>query len=236
MSSLPGCSSPYAAVLFDLDGTVCDTAADLVEACNQTLQHFGLHRVAENVLRTRVTSGMRVMLRLGVPADKEEQYDVEGAMRDYFAAYYTAHIADKTTVFAGMDSLIARLHEQGLRTGIITNKYADMAHRLLHKFSFAPCLDIVLGGDSCSQAKPHTEPLLTAMRELKVSPDRTLYVGDHLNDIQAAINAGCHSCCALWGYGGKECGDPHSWHSESYAASVPELTSLIWPEHHSSDK
>ena len=87
---------PFQAILFDLDGTLLDTAYDIMDACNHTLIKFGFNPVAENILRTKVTAGMREMLKLGIPEHLRSSVDIEGAMRNEFAAYYTSHICDRT--------------------------------------------------------------------------------------------------------------------------------------------
>ncbi len=217
-------------VLFDLDGTLLDTAPDLIAACNATLTHFGFKAADPELIRTKVTSGMRAMMRPGIP---EAEHDlklaslIEGEMRDFFAEYYTSHICVYTKPFAGMPELIEKLHQAGIKCAVVTNKYCSMALELLGGFAFNQDLDLLLGGDSCAHGKPHPEPLLTACRQLGLKPADTLYIGDHLNDIEAARHAGCISCTALWGYGAVECGDPFAWQSDYYVDTPADLTQLI---------
>lgn len=215
------------AVLFDLDGTLLDTAPDLIAACNHTLEHFGFAAVDEAIVRTKVTSGMREMMKLGVPQDKWQSADIEGVMRDYFAQYYINHICDYTEPFPGMLQLLDDLHQADIKLAVITNKYENMALKLLSKFAFAKNLAIVLGCDSLKNYKPHPEPILKTLEHLKLAPFEAVYVGDHLNDIQAANRAKTSSAAALWGYGGKECGDPETWHAKYLLRDVPELRQLV---------
>ena len=218
----------YKAVLFDLDGTLLDTAKDIMASCNYTLEKYGYKALPESVLRTKVTAGMREMLKLGVPKDKWEQSGIETFMRDCFATYYKEHICDKTTAFDGIANLVNALHEHKIKTAVVTNKYYDMANMVLSKFEFTKNFELVLGCDSIVNAKPHPEPLLKCMQILEVEAKDTLYVGDHLNDIKSAIAAKCDSAIALWGYGMNECPDINTWGGTYQVESANELYKLIF--------
>ncbi len=229
LHSTPAAASvrPFAAVLFDLDGTLLHTAPDLINACQATLQHFGYPEAPRENIARCVTSGMRVMLRASIAPAAQDAALIEGPMRDYFAQYYTEHICTDTRPFPGMNELLLRLKADGIKCAVVTNKYHNMAVKLLQHFPLYPALSLILGCDSCTHAKPHPEPLLTACRTLGVQPVEALYVGDHLNDMEAARRAGCPSCCALWGYGAVECGDPSGWQSTFAAADCAELERII---------
>ncbi len=218
----------FDAVLFDLDGTLLDTAPDLIASCNHTLEMFNLPPVEKELLMTKVTAGMREMLKLGIEPQKQALYDIDGKMRTTFANYYTEHINDYTRAFDGIEDLIGSLRDNSIKSAVVTNKYEHMALRLMSKFDFATDFELILGCDSTSHSKPHPEPLLKAMESIGVSPDKTLYVGDHLNDIKAARAAGCKSCVALWGYGPNECADPATWNSDYSACDVYALKELIF--------
>lgn len=214
------------AVLFDLDGTLLDTAPDLISACNHTLEHFGFKAVDESIIRTKVTAGMREMMKLGVPPEQWQSADIEGKMRAFFAQYYLDHICDYTEPFEGMLELLDDMHNKGIMLAVITNKYENMALKLLGKFSFSKNLQVILGCDSVINAKPHPEPILKTLERLKVAPYEALYVGDHLNDIKSANQAKTYSAAALWGYGDKECGDPSTWHAKYLLKDVSQLREL----------
>ena len=192
----------YQAVLFDLDGTLLDTAMDIMGACNHTLEKYGYKAVSEALLRTKVTAGMREMLKLGVPKDKWESSGIETFMREEFSNYYSEHIADKTIPFEGIEELVTALENNGIKTGVITNKY------LTH-------------------SKPHPEPILKALEMLKVNAQETIYIGDHLNDITAANAAHVDSAIAMWGYGMNECKDVNLWGATYKTFNVKELSKLI---------
>lgn len=215
------------AVIFDLDGTLLDTAADLVASNNATLQHFGFQPITEDLARTKVTSGMREMLKLGVPQDQWESAGVETTMRDYFYHYYLDHICDYTQPFQGMLKLLDDLKQANIKIAVVTNKYEDMTHKLLKKFPFYNDISLILGCDSLSHSKPHPEPILKTLDVFELAPFEAIYVGDHLNDIKAANQAKTHSAIALWGYGTKECGNPQTWHANFMLEDVAQLHKLV---------
>lgn len=218
----------YTSVLFDLDGTLLDTAKDIMAACNYTLNKFNFQSVDESILRTKITAGMRELLKLGVPQNQWESAGIQTVMRDCFASYYKEHICDKTIEFEGISSLIEELHQNNIKTAVITNKYLDMAQKVLNKFSFSKNFEIILGCDSLKNTKPHPEPLERTMKILNVLPNSTLYVGDHLNDIKAANAAKTDSVIALWGYGKDECPNIDSWGATFKAKNVSELKQIIF--------
>ena len=202
----------YKAILFDLDGTLLDTAPDLIVACNYTLDRFGYRKLDEKIIRTKVTAGMREMMKLGVP---EKEWD-------------SAHICDRTTEFPGIGELIQTLHKSGIKTAVITNKYYAMAKKVLSKFEFSKNFELILGCDSLTHSKPHPEPILKALEILEIKSEDALYVGDHLNDIRAAIAAKTDSVAVLWGYGQNECADIDSWGATYKAQDVEHLKSIIF--------
>lgn len=104
----------YKAVLFDLDGTLLDTALDIMNACNHTLEKYGYKALDEKLLKTKVTAGMREMLKLGVPKEDHENSGIETYMRDEFASFYKEHICDRTKAFEGIPKLIDDLTKTGL--------------------------------------------------------------------------------------------------------------------------
>ncbi len=220
--------SKYQAVLFDLDGTLLDTAYDIMAACNYTLERYGYKKLDEKILRTRVTAGMREMLKLGIPRERWDKEKIETDMRQCFADFYTEHICDRTIPFEGMPELIETLHQDGCKTAVITNKYYAMAKKVLSKFPFSKNFELILGCDSIKHAKPSPEPILLTLEKLQVKPSDALYVGDHLNDIKSANAAGCDSVAALWGYGLVECENIDTWGATFKAADVSELKNFIF--------
>lgn len=210
----------FKAVLFDLDGTLLDTGLDLCASCNKTLEHFGFKSIENSLIMTKVTSGMREMLKLGTPKSMHDSELLNVTMRQFFADYYLDHIADYTAPFPSMQEVIEKLFLHDIKIAIITNKYENMALKVTKKFPFLDKVSFILGCDSCSKSKPDPEPLLIAMQRLSAHKNETLYIGDHLNDIMAANRAQCKSAVALWGYGLKECADVATWNA-TYKLKVP---------------
>ncbi len=211
----------FKAVLFDLDGTLFDTAPDIMAACNRTLMAFGYEGLDEKVLRPKVGLGMRAMLREAVPATRWYETEAGSPMYNYFAKSYTENCAALTHPFAGIEDLILELNKDGIHTGIISNKYRNMINELLTNFPFSKHFEVVLGCDSCKHSKPHPEPILTALKKLNVIPADALYVGDVISDITASKNAGCASCAVKWGYGQYE-GDDVSTFGADFIANTPQ--------------
>ena len=214
------------AVIFDLDGTLLDTAPDIIGACNATLEHFGYKSLDEELARTRVTAGMREMLKLGIPEDEHASADISGAMRSYFAQYYMDHINDRTTAFEGMTALLNDMKQANIKIAVVTNKYIEMAEKLLKNYSFYSDLSVVLGCDSVANSKPHPEPVLKALNMMNIGPYDAVYIGDHLNDIIAANRARTRSAAALWGYGARECGHPENWFAHFMLRDTADLRAL----------
>ena len=211
----------FKAVLFDLDGTLFDTAPDIMAACNKTLSYFGFSTLDESILRHKVADGMRAMMRLGVPASRWKETEPNTPMYNMFAQSYTQNCANLTIPFDGIEELIMSLHQSGIKLAVISNKYQNMINALFSNFPFTKAFEMVLGGDSCAHSKPHPEPILTALDKLKVIPADALYVGDFITDIQASKNAGCASCAVKWGYGQYDGDDIAKWGAD-FIANTPQ--------------
>lgn len=217
----------YKAVLFDLDGTLLDTAPDIMAACNYTLRTFGYHELSEETLRPEVGFGMRAMMSLAVPQYRWDELKPGTPMYETFAHRYTEHVCERTRPFEGIPKLMEDLHVLGLRTAVISNKYERMLVPLLKRFPFADDFGAVLGGDSTVHAKPHPEPLLKALDALHVAPGDALYCGDFITDVEAAHNAGCAACAVKWGYGEDKCGKIEDWNADFIASSPEDILKAL---------
>jgi phosphoglycolate phosphatase len=186
------------AVLFDLDGTLADSAPDLAGAANELRAMHGLAPLPFEQLRPLVGSGARGMVGVsfGVgPAD--ERYD---ALKADFLRLYEARLLCETVVFPQVRPLLDRLAVHGLTWGIVTNKAVRLAGPLVQGLELDRRSAVLIGGDSTPFAKPHPEPLLEAARRLGLQPERCAYVGDDPRDIQAGRAAGMATLAAAWGY------------------------------------
>ncbi|WP_429497509.1 HAD-IA family hydrolase [Robbsia andropogonis] len=189
------------AVLFDLDGTLADTAPDLAAAANAMRRDRGLPLLPLDPLRRVASSGARGLL--GVAFGIGPDHDDFPAMRDEFLANYARDLCVETTLFPGIAELLATLDTRGIRWGIVTNKVERLTIPLVAQLPLHPTNDCLVCGDTTAHPKPHPAPLLHAATLLDVSPARMVYVGDDLRDIQAGRAAGMATVAAAYGY----CGD-----------------------------
>jgi 2-phosphoglycolate phosphatase len=186
------------AVLFDLDGTLADTAADLGYAVNQQRVARGLEALPMDLLRPLVSQGARGMLRaaFGLLPEHEEY----AAFRDEFLDLYAANLLRDTRLFEGMQGLLDDLERQGLLWGIVTNKLARYTEPLVAGLGLTPRAACVISGDTCARAKPHPDPLLEAAARMRLPAGECLYVGDDHRDVHAAHAAGMQCLVAGYGY------------------------------------
>lgn len=210
------------AVLFDLDGTLADTAPDLAEAVNLMRRQRNLNIRPYADLRPHASSGARGLLAAGFDMSPED--DGYEAMRIEFLVNYEQAICQHSTLFEGVPALLAMLVARGLPWGIVTNKAARFTDPLIPLLGLqhAHC---IISGDTTPHAKPHPEPLFEAARRLCVAPQDCCYLGDDLRDIQAAQAAGMHSIAVGWGYGGKTA--PAQWNADLLLAQPDELFSFL---------
>lgn len=188
----------FDAVLFDLDGTLLDTARDLGNALNHVLSHLDLPLVGYEQYRNIASDGAKGLLQLGL-ADKFEHYDFE-FVRTMLLDFYQNHICVDTKPFTGVNDILNELNKRAIPWGIVTNKPAFLTDVLLTHFPLMQQCGVVVSGDTLLKRKPDPLPLTYAANKLKVNCANTLYVGDALRDIQAAKAAGMPSAVADYGY------------------------------------
>jgi len=207
------------AVLFDFDGTLADTAADLVRALNRLRADRGMPEVPLEKLRQYASAGARglIVAGFGILAEHPEFKQ----MREDFLRHYAADICVETKLFPGMAELLAELGTRGLPWGIVTNKSTNLTRKLVDRLALKPAC--VVCGDSTPHLKPHPAPLLRAAEELALSPQACLYLGDDLRDILAAQAAGMRSVAVRWGYGE----DPEMWNADSVIAQPADLIASL---------
>ncbi|MEW6991750.1 HAD family hydrolase [Colwelliaceae bacterium 6441] len=211
------------AVLFDLDGTLLDTANDLGEALNYVLAKYDLPIVARENYRPVASDGAMGLLNLGFKAQlKDFDYDV---LRDEFLTYYHENIAKHTCLYQGVNDLLSRLNADNIPWGIVTNKPEGLTKQLLPYFpEFKHCA-VMIGGDTLSTRKPNPEPLFHACNIINVVPEKCIYVGDALRDIEAGNSAGMKTYVAQWGYI-KPSDSIEQWHADFMIKTPQELYSI----------
>ncbi|MBC3935724.1 HAD family hydrolase [Undibacterium rugosum] len=210
------------AILFDLDGTLADTAPDLAAAVNTMRSRRHLAPVHYLTLRPQASAGARGLLQAGFQITPEHP-DFE-AMRTEFLEQYASAIAINSKLFEHVPSLLRGLDLLALPWGIVTNKAKRFTTPLIPQIDLqeARC---VISGDTTPHAKPHPAPLLEGARQLGVRSQDCWYVGDDLRDIQAAEAAGMTSIAAAWGYCGAT--EPAHWKADAIVDSPLELLELI---------
>ena len=210
------------AILFDLDGTLADTAPDLAAALNKLRVDRGLEPAPYESLRPYASAGARGLIGagLGLGPDADEYEGLRVAFLDNYAASISVH----SRLFDGVPDLLERLQSAGLGWGIVTNKAMRFTDALvpLIGLGHAGC---IVSGDTTAHAKPHPAPLLEAAQRLRVSPTACWYVGDDMRDIQAGRAAGMVTIAAAWGYCGSD--GPLQWNAHAIAASPLELLDMI---------
>jgi len=212
------------AVLFDLDGTLVDSAPDLAGAADAMRLKRGLPSLDYAKYRPLCGAGARGMLQVsfGMGPDHAD-YEV---MREEFFANYQACMLDKTHAFDGVPSLIETLQAQGLQWGVVTNKSERFALPLTAAMPLFNGAGTVVCGDTTPFSKPHPEPLLEAARRLGVAPTSCLYVGDDERDIVAGKAAGMATVAATYGYLGSA-SDVAAWQADRQINSPTALLQLL---------
>jgi N-acetyl-D-muramate 6-phosphate phosphatase len=213
-------SAALAAVLFDLDGTLLDTAPDLARALNALRREQGLAPLAFEAIRGWVSHGSSALVSLGFPQATETEFL---ALRARLLELYRADLVRDTRPFAGVPELLEEIEGRGLPWGIVTNKPGWLTLPLLETLGLAARAGTIVSGDSLPERKPHPAPLRHAAAELAVSPAACLYVGDAERDVQAARAAGMRVVVACFGYMAP--GDrPHEWPADGWIEHPAELT------------
>ncbi len=213
---------PLRAVVFDLDGTLLDTAPDFVFVLNRLREEEGLPPLDPTLIRNTVSDGARALVTLGFELQEED----EGfePLRLRLLELYSEHLAVKSGLFPGIAGLLEFLQQKGLAWGIATNKPELYTTPLLAALGLQP--DCVICPDHVSERKPHAESLLLASRLLACEPQQILYVGDHQRDIACGINAGSPTVAAAYGYVHQD-DDVSLWQADHIVHQPEDLLPLV---------
>jgi phosphoglycolate phosphatase len=185
-------------VLFDLDGTLADTAPDLAIALNKVLKEQGLEPLSLETIRYEVSNGATALVRLGFQLEPDHpQFE---PLRLRLLEHYASDIARYTRLFEGMHELLDNLERKDIAWGIVTNKPSRFTDPLLAQLGVRERAACVVSGDTLEKKKPHPEPILYACKIIGCQPGQCVYVGDALRDIQAGQRAGTKTVVALFGY------------------------------------
>jgi len=182
------------AILFDLDGTLVDSAQDITTSVNWTLTQLGLPARRHDEVVTFVGDGMKLLLTRAIGTDDPER--LRESLR-LFREHYWAHCLETTHLYPEVIPVLDALRTTPL--AVVTNKPREVTGRILEGLGIATYFRVVLGGESTAQKKPHPEPLLKALQQLNAEPQQSAIVGDHPNDIQAGHAAGLVTCAVTYG-------------------------------------
>lgn len=231
---------PVAAVLFDLDGTLLDTAPDLVFALNAALAEAGLPAGFGDAVKPYISGGARAMLRYafegngssgslpqaGFVPKPEVSASLFEPILQHMLQLYEDHLADRTRFFDGVESVLDALDSRGLPWGIVTNKTRRFTDPLVDALSLSGRAHCVISGDTTAEKKPHPLPLLEATRRLGCEPERCVYVGDAAKDVEAGRRAGMTTLTALYGYIGAD-DEPGRWGADGMLERPLDLLSWL---------
>ncbi|MEK6683944.1 MAG: HAD-IA family hydrolase [Nitrospirota bacterium] len=186
-------------LIFDLDGTLADTKVDIALSVNLTLREIGLPEKPDALIYSYVGSGIRALIRQAVGEEEGEQFRSAMAI---FRKHYLAHCLDTTTLYPGMDGVLA--HFKSKKRAVVTNKAQLYTDKLMAGLKIADRFDLILGGDNGYPLKPDPKMLFTVLEKLSADPKRAVMIGDGLHDINAARAAGIAVCAVGYGLGDPE--------------------------------
>lgn len=212
------------AVLFDLDGTLLDTAPDLAWALNQLRGQYQLEALTLEAVRPHVSHGVSRLVQAGFGIGKEAPNF--GELRQQLIALYSQAIALHTKLFPGIEAVLSTLVTKQIPWGIVTNKTTQLTTQLLEALALPYKAGCVICGDTLERAKPHPEPVLHACQLLGVEPPETIFVGDARQDIQAGQAAGTKTLLALYGYLHSD-DTPHDWSADGTIRHPLEILDWI---------
>lgn len=213
----------FKAVLFDLDGTLVDTAPDMVAVLHEMQRASGVDAIDYEIGRAQVSNGAIGLLSAGFP-DVEVSFG-DDLHYDYLERYEEA-LCRESRVFAGLESLLDQLDDGGCQWGVVTNKPEHLTNPLLEALDLATRCACVVSGDTLSVRKPDPAPLLLACDIAGVDAYRAIYVGDSERDIEAGLRAGTATIAASYGYITED-DDPREWGADIIAPDTQELVQII---------
>ena len=210
-------------VLFDLDGTLVDTAPDLISCLNRALHVHGFDIVVPEIIKPFISYGAAAMINASQPTlDDQLKADILKTM----LTHYQNNIAEHTVFFSGMAETLAAIEAQGLKWGVVTNKRKRFTNPLMDALKLTERAACIVSGDTTANPKPHPEPMLLACKQADVDPKECVYIGDALHDITAGKNAQMKTLAAVYGYINP--GDtPETWGADALIESPDQISTWI---------
>lgn len=212
------------AVLFDLDGTLLDTAPDFIRTLNQLRVDYGMAELPNDLIRSQVSNGARALIQLGFGLQEGDP-----GFDDYLTTFldrYLAALAVETRLFDDLDGVLVELEQRRIPWGVVTNKPSRYTDPLMHELALATRCAVSICPDHVQHRKPHPEPVLLACQRLEIAPSDTWYIGDHARDIEAGRRAGCTTVGVLWGYLDAQ-ENPRDWGADHLISSPAQLARLM---------
>lgn len=212
------------AVLFDLDGTLLDTAPDFYNCLNQLRAEENLSPLDYDSIRRTVSNGARALINLAFDVERDTpEFD---DLLNRLLTLYSNNLVVDTRLFDGMQEVLEFIAANKLSWGIVTNKSSTYTLPILKTLNIQPAPVSIVCPDHVSQTKPHAEPLLLACQQANCSPEEGLYIGDHLRDIDCGKNAGMPTVAVSYGYI-DESDNPKNWKADHLVDTVSELKNII---------
>jgi 2-phosphoglycolate phosphatase len=215
--------SIFDAVLFDLDGTLIDTAPDMVAVLIDMLESEGRDPIDYRLARSQVSNGSAGLIRLGFPDVSESRHE---RLRLEYLDRYEKSVCVNSKLFAGLEDLLNQFDDHDRPWGVVTNKPARMTEPLLAALGLSHRIACQISGDTIPERKPDPAPLLLACKKTGVAPSRSVYIGDASRDIQAGKAAGLFTIAAAYGYI-TEGDDIAAWNADHLVQNVQELTTML---------
>jgi len=185
-------------VLFDLDGTLIDTAPDFVLSLNKILESNGRKKLNKNIIRSHVSDGSAKLVEIGF---KINENDAEfQKFRNELLNEYEKNLTNESEIFDGVDDVISYLNTNNIIFGIVTNKPYKYAKPIVNNFEILNASKVLICPDHLSHIKPDPEGILLACSKLNINPKNCVYIGDHKKDLEAGINAGAKTIGCMYGY------------------------------------
>lgn len=185
-------------VLFDLDGTLVDSAPDLCASLNRIRRSENLAPLPYNVLREYAGSGARGLLKIGFDITDQDPRFPE--LKERFLSDYQNHCAEKVCCFDGIEQTLEEIEQAGWQWGVVTNKFSNFTVPIMKKLGLYDRACVIISGDETGKLKPHTDNMLVALNKMRALPQATPYVGDDIRDSKVAQTLGMPFAAATWGY------------------------------------
>ena len=210
-------------VLFDLDGTLVDTAPDLISCLNRALSLHGLAVSMPEIVKPFISFGALAMINASQPSANDS---LKADILETMLNHYQNNIAEHTVFFNGISDTLAAIEAQGLKWGVVTNKRERFTNPLMDALKLTDRAACIVSGDTTANPKPHPEPMLLACKQANVNPQECVYIGDARHDITAGKNAQMKTLAAVYGYinpGDK----PETWGADALIESPEQISTWI---------